>query len=294
MSPKPLEREIFMAAFTNQATLSYNNGSVNSNVVTGELIGVLSVTKNAFENTYSMGSTVTYVVNLTNTGSTPFTDVTVTDNLGAYTSSAGQTVTPLEYVENSAKYLINGELQADPTAQVTGGNLVISGITVPANGDSQILYKVTINSFAPLDVNSTIANVVTVDSGSAQRMPLTASETITVSDLPVLSIVKSMSPSVVSENGTLTYTFTVQNTGNTPAGSADNIVITDIFDPVLTITSVTLNGAPTTDYTYEAASGTFATTAGAITVPAATFTQNADGSYTVTPGTAVLTVTGTV
>ena len=143
-------------------------------------------------------------------------------------------------------------------------------------------------------MNSSVTNVVTVDSGSVQRMPLTATETVTVSDAPVLSIVKSMSPSVISENGTVTYTFTVQNSGNTAAEAADNIVITDIFDPVLTITGVTLNGTATTAYTYEAESGTFATTAGTVTVPAAAFTQNADGSYTVTPGTAVLTVTGTV
>ena len=30
------------------------------------------------------------------------------------------------------------------------------------------------------------------------------------------------------------------------------------------------------------------------TVPAATYTQNADGTFTVTPGTATLVVTGTV
>ena len=293
MSPIPLEREIIMAAFTNQATLSYNNNTVNSNVVTGELVGVLAVTKNALEPDYSADSTITYIVNLTNTGSTPYTDVTVTDNLGAYTYGT-QTVVPLEYVDGSARYLVNGELQADPTTQVTADGLVISGISVPANGTAQILYKTTVNSFAPLDVSSTITNLVTVDSGSVQRMPLTASETITVADGPVLSIVKSMSPSVVSENGTLTYTFTIQNTGNTAADAGDNIVVTDIFDPILDITSVTLNGAATTAYTYEQASGTFATTAGAITVPAATYTQNADGSYTVTPGTAVLTVTGTV
>ena len=48
------------------------------------------------------------------------------------------------------------------------------------------------------------------------------------------------------------------------------------------------------DYTYDAATGAFATVAGKLTVPEATFTQNADGSWTVTPGQSVLTVTGTV
>ena len=52
---------------------------------------------------------------------------------------------------------------------------------------------------------------------------------------------------------------------------------------------------PTTDYTYNADTGDFATVAGAITVPAATYTQDpTTGAYSVTPGSAILTVTGTV
>ena len=38
----------------------------------------------------------------------------------------------------------------------------------------------------------------------------------------------------------------------------------------------------------------FATVPGVITVPAATYTQNAQGAWTVTPGTATLTVSGTI
>ena len=45
---------------------------------------------------------------------------------------------------------------------------------------------------------------------------------------------------------------------------------------------------------YDAVTGAFATVAGKLTVPEATFTQNADGSWTVTPGQSILTVTGTV
>lgn len=47
-------------------------------------------------------------------------------------------------------------------------------------------------------------------------------------------------------------------------------------------------------YTYDPDSGRFATLAGRITVPAASYTQNADGTWTVKPGVSVLTVTGTV
>jgi len=49
------------------------------------------------------------------------------------------------------------------------------------------------------------------------------------------------------------------------------------------------------NYTYDAATGEFATVAGQITVPAATYAQDpATGLWTIQPGVAVLTVTGTV
>ena len=114
---------------------------------------------------------------------------------------------------------------------------------------------------------------------------------------PELTISKALSPAVVTGNGPLTYTFTIRNTGNTALTGQEGAVITDTFDPILNITGVTFNGTAWTspeDYTYDAATGAFATVAGKLTVPEAAFTQNADGSWTVTPGQSVLTVTGTV
>ena len=50
-----------------------------------------------------------------------------------------------------------------------------------------------------------------------------------------------------------------------------------------------------TQYTYDPATGLFATAAGQIPVPAATYTQDpVTGAYTMTPGIATLTVTGTI
>ena len=115
---------------------------------------------------------------------------------------------------------------------------------------------------------------------------------------PVLSIDKSVSPVTVPENGELTYTFVIRNQGNTDAVATDNLTVADVFDPVLTVTSVTLNGTPLTSpdgYTYDVASGSFATVPGIITVPAATYvTDPITGEVTVTPGSAILTVTGRI
>ena len=74
-----------MATFTNVATLSYNGTVVNSNVTTGEIQQTLAATKHSLATTYKQGDTLTYIVNIVNTGNTAFTNLTLTDNLGGYT-----------------------------------------------------------------------------------------------------------------------------------------------------------------------------------------------------------------
>lgn len=284
-----------MAIFTNQATLSYNDNVVNSNIVTGEIVQVLTVSKNALSDTYERDKTITYIINIVNSSDSDFTGLTVTDNLGAYAFNT-TTLVPLTYVDGSIRYFIKGDLQSQPTVTAVSP-LTITDITVPANGNATIVYSATVNEFAPLDGETSITNTATVN-GRGLSSPITAEETVTLKTGPILSITKAVCPLSVPENGSLTYTFVIRNNGFTAATAEDNLIVRDTFDPKLNITNVTLNGTaltPTTDYTYNADTGDFATVAGAITVPAATFTQNpTTGAYSVTPGSAILTVTGTV
>ena len=283
-----------MAVFYNYATLSYNQGVTNSNVVTGELVEVITVTKNAVADGYRSGDTVTYVVNIINSGNTAYNNLTVTDDLGAYTVGAN-TYVPLNYLEGSVQYYVGGVLQAAPVA-TAGPPLTVSGINVPADSNVAIIYRATVNEFAPLATGSAITNTATVSGAGLNTV--TASETLPVLDEAYLSITKAINPTTVVENEPLTYTFVITNTGNTPAVATDNVVLTDNFDPALDITSVTFNGTAWTNpanYTYDPATGVFSTVAGQITVPAATYsTDPVTGAVTVTPGTAVLTVTGTI
>jgi uncharacterized repeat protein (TIGR01451 family) len=286
-----------MATFFNQATLSYNGGSISSNITSGEIIEVLSATKTAVVDEYVQGDEITYVINIVNAGSTPFTNLTLTDNLGSYDfGTPAITLYPLDYVDGSVKYFADGVLQ--PTPPVTAGPpLQISGITVPANGVATVAYTVSANEFAPPDEAGIITNVATVDGGGLTT-PITATETVSASVSPEFSITKSVSPTTVAENDQVTYTFVIENTGNTAAIATDNVTVTDVFDPSLANITVTYNGAPWsegTDYTYNEATGLFATVAGKITVPAATFTQDPiTGAYATAPGIATVTVTGTI
>ncbi len=283
-----------MATFFNQATLSYNDNVTNSNIVTGEITEVVSAEKTALTATYTAGDSVAYLVSITNSGTIPYTNLTVTDDLGAYEVN-GTTYTPLTYVADSVKYYVNGVLQATPAA-VAGPPLAVSGITVPAGGNAIVAYEARVNTFAPLQATAEITNTATVSGGGIT--PVTATETISAANEAVLTITKSLSPEVVTENGQITYTFVIQNIGNTAATVADNAIVTDTFDPILNPIAVTYNGAVWTEginYTYDETTGAFATIAGQITVPAATYTQDAaTGEFTVTPGVSVIRVTGTV
>ena len=283
-----------MATFTNRATLSYNGRTVDSNTVTGTFLQTLSITKTALSDTYAAGDTVTYVVTLVNAGTTPLTGLSLTDNLGAFEVD-GNTLYPLAPVEGAILYYVDGVLQPALTPAQTQP-LVLQGITVPAGGDTVIVYETEITDAAPLGADGEITNTATV-SGGGLLEPLSDSATVTTADTPLLTITKSLSPVAVPENGTLTYTFVIQNFGNTAAVATDDVVVTDTFDPILENITVTLDGtvlAPGTGYTYDEATGAFSSAPSVITVPAATFTRNADGTVAVTPGETVLTVTGTI
>lgn len=219
-----------MATFYNQATLNYNNTTTTSNITTGEIVDSLTATKTALVPTYTSGDNVTYVISIVNSGTTDYTGLTVTDNLGAYTYNTS-TVYPLTYTPDSIRYYINGALQATPTIGATRP-LTLTGISVPAGGNTTIVYETTANNFAPPAAASTITNTVTI-TGTGLTEPVTATETVTVLAAPMLNISKSLSPTTINGNGQ-------------------------------------------------------------ITVPAATFTQSTTGEYTVTPGIATVTVTGTI
>ena len=294
MLPNTDLMEVIMATFTNQATLRYNGNIVNSNITTGELIEVLAATKTAVINTYSQGSEITYVIQIVNSGAIAFTGLSITDNLGEYPFGAG-TLVPLDYVDGSVRYYINGVLQAAP-AVAAGPPLVISGLNVPANGVTTVIYVASANQYAPLDLESVVTNTAIISGGGVTE--ITVTETVTPEGGANLTIAKSICPTTITENGQITYTFVIQNTGNTPAIVADNVAITDTFNPILTGLTVTFNDVLWTEgvnYTYSEATGEFATIPGQITIPAAVYAQDSvTGEWIVEPGVGVLTVTGTV
>lgn len=95
-----------MAQFTNQAQLAYNDSVISSNIAVGEILEVLSATKTAVGDSYGADSNVTYVISIVNSGTAPYTSLTVTDNLGAYDFGTSSLV-PLTYNDGTVNYYIS-------------------------------------------------------------------------------------------------------------------------------------------------------------------------------------------
>lgn len=283
-----------MASFFNQATLIYRGQITNSNVTTGEIVDVLGATKTAISQNYGANDAIAYTVSLVNSGASALENISITDNLGAYTLGT-LTVYPLEYVDGTLKYFLNGILQPTPTV-TAAPELTVSGINIPAGANALLIYEARTNEYAPLEAGSVISNGVTASSDGLCG-PLEATASIPVREEALPFITKFSSASQLVCNGEITYTFVIQNLGNTPTVATDDLVLRDTFNPILNISSVKLDGVEWSEganYTYDAASGEFATLPGQITLPAASYETDSTGLVSTTPGVVILTVTGTV
>ena len=283
-----------MATFQNYAILSYNGQTTVSNLVTGEIVDSLRITKTAVAEAYTPGGSITYAVSILNGGTADYSALTLSDDLGAYPFDE-ETLVPLDYQAGSLQYFVNGVPAPAPTVTIAR-SLSVAEITVPAGGNAMILYAVKANDYAPPCAGGQIANTATL-TGAALTEALTATATLSPQCEAELSISKAITPAAVRQSGEISYTFVIENNGGAAAEAADNVSVTDTFSPVLGNLTVTLNGSVLnpSQYTYNSVTGVFATAPGAITVPAADFIQDPDtGVWTRSPGVAMLTVSGTI
>ncbi|MBR2346085.1 MAG: DUF11 domain-containing protein [Clostridia bacterium] len=287
-----------MATIENFATVSYTSGGVLetkvSNLAEIGLESAVNFSKATLGDTYSEDSVITYILSITNTSASAIANVSITDDLGSFVFGTME-LTPLAYTA-PALLLIDGQ---DVSAQLTvddttAGSLVFGFPTLPAGATANIVYRATVNEYAPLDLNSAIVNTATLTSDS-DCADGSASATVTAASAANVSVFKQMAPNPVVCGDVVTYTIRIYNYGNIPA---EDVVLTDTFNPAPDTITVSKDGVLLGGSEYSYVGGTLTTPVGTgtpVSVPAATFTRDAaTGIVSVTPGMVEYVITGQI
>lgn len=287
-----------MATIENFATVSYTSGGVTetkvSNLAEIGLESAISFTKTTLGDTYSEDSLITYILSMSNTSSSPISNVSITDNLGTFVFGSSE-LSPLTYTAPALLLIDGQDVSTELTTVSTDPqSLVFSFPTLPAGATANIVYRAAVNEYAPLDVASSITNTATLTSDS-DCADGTASATITALSAANVSVFKQMSPNPVVCGDTVTYTIRIYNYGNI---AAEDVVLLDTFNPAPATITVSRDGTLLlpTEYTYTDGTLTVPSTAESpVAVPAATFTRDTTtGIVTVTPGIVEYVVTGSI
>ena len=287
-----------MATIENFATVSYTSGGISetkvSNLAEIGLESAISFTKSTLGETYGEDDVITYILSMTNTSASTITSVSITDDLGTFIFGTLE-LSPLTYTAPALLLIDGQDVSTQLTVDIsTAGSLVFSFPALPAGATANIVYRAAVNEYAPLDVNASVTNTATLTSDS-DCADGTATATITAVSAANVSVFKQMSPNPVICGDTVTYTIRIYNYGNI---AAENVVLTDTFNPAPENITVSRDGVLLigTDYTYVNGTLTVPSTAQSpVTVPAATFIRDVTtGIVNVTPGMIEYTITGTI
>lgn len=273
-----------MASITNQATITYNTqgssaqNQTASNIISTEVISTLNLTKTPLTTSYTPGETVSYSVYMTNNSNFALTNLTFTDDMG------GSSL-PLSYISQSVLGYVNGIL----TDVTVSDNTVFSiSDTIPAGATVILVYSMRTSATA----TQFVTNTITV-SAKANNATLSENASATITALPYSSVnvYKQADKTSVMQGGELTYTLTLQNTGN---ADATNIVVTDKLPDNFTVGAVSVTQQNTTvnytssDYTIDAQTNT-------ITLPSgSTKTISVLAATSAGPGLTTITISGNI
>ncbi len=172
----------------------------------------LTLTKSA-PDTAAAGSRISYVLQLTNTGLSDATNVSVNDQISNQLTNVSWTATAAG--------------RAAVTSGATGsGNQLTVGANVPTGADNVI--RITITGTLQPSASGTITNVATAQAPGTPRVSSDTVSTV-IQNKPGLQISKT-GPEQVAAGEEIVYTITVTNSG---PSDAVNATISDTLDAAL-------------------------------------------------------------
>ena len=182
---------------------------------------VLSISKTSNVDFIGPGEQLTYVINYTNIGNADATNIIIEDPIPADTS----------YVSNTGNGTFNQGRVTWNLASLTVGEL------------GTVTMTVMVDPAAKEDVKSVrdgtiIRNTVTMDSPGTYAVA--AEDEVLVKFLPALSISKTADSTEAIPGDTITYTLSVENTGNV---TATNLVLQDTLPANTTFVSASDGGS---------------------------------------------------
>src|SRR6185503_12916903 len=209
----------------------YNSDYGNTIIAVTSLPPPLTLSKLANPTTATAGSTVTYTLRVTNSGTANYT---LTDFVDTPPTSPG---TPT-YVSGSSTF--NGASISNPVA--SGSTRTWTGsFSVPAGTPRDLTYQMVMPSTPGTYTNSAIAHVsefqIDTTQSTADNAPATATVTI---PHPDLTVAKSHSGNFSQGQTGATYSITVTNSGSAPTSAA--VSVTDTLPSGLTATAISGTG----------------------------------------------------
>ena len=245
-------------AINNQANVNYTYTGArspidtDSNITVTELLSgtSLSIVKFPVGSSYISGDIHSFVIRVTNTGTTPVNDVIITDNLGQF-SEGGETFNSMEYVDGTASYSLNNSLFL-PYDVLNDNPLTIVVGTLDVGDVYELVYSARTPSMSS---QSEITNISQVTGSYLNDTVVeTATATITPLSYANVEVVKTQTtPNAVLQED-FSYTLTLNNTGNL---EANNVIVTDNLPSEFSLESVTLSSQGVTrtldssEYSYE-------------------------------------------
>ncbi|MGL5150818.1 MAG: beta strand repeat-containing protein [Clostridium sp.] len=186
----------------------------------------------------TIGDTITYTIVLTNTGNTQATNVVFFDTIPNGTSLISNSV--------FVNYILNPSGNPNPPTGISIG-------TINAGSTATVQFSVKVNSIPnpnPIENTASVSFNYTVDplnpdgaTGGGSSNPFTTTiSSATIDNTNGNGLNKISNPSYATIGSTITYTISINNTGNVPA---TNVILKDTIPSGTTFVSnsVILNGS---------------------------------------------------